>query len=49
MRRDDGDADADDFFDYLDLFAAGDPDADLDGDRDADDFFTYLDLFAQGC
>ncbi|MCB9844969.1 MAG: PQQ-binding-like beta-propeller repeat protein [Phycisphaeraceae bacterium] len=47
----DGDADGDDFFTYLDLFAAGDPDADLDGDgdRDADDFFAYLDLFAQGC
>ncbi|MCB9844965.1 MAG: hypothetical protein H6811_03115 [Phycisphaeraceae bacterium] len=47
----DGDADGDDFFIYLDLFAAGDPDADLDGDgdRDADDFFAYLDLFALGC
>ncbi|MCB9845979.1 MAG: hypothetical protein H6811_08350 [Phycisphaeraceae bacterium] len=47
----DGDADGDDFFGYLDLFAAGDPDADLDGDgdRDADDFFLYLDLFAAGC
>lgn len=47
----DGDADGDDFFAYLDLFAAGDPDADLDGDgdRDADDFFAYLDLFALGC
>ncbi len=47
----DGDADADDFFAYLDLFAAGDPDADIDGDGDidADDFFGYLDLFAAGC
>ncbi len=47
----DSDADADDFFAYLDLFAADDPVADLDsdGDTDADDFFTYLDLFAQGC
>lgn len=47
----DGDTDADDFFIYLDLFAAGDARADLDGDgdRDADDFFRYLDLFAQGC
>ncbi|MCB9846046.1 MAG: PQQ-like beta-propeller repeat protein [Phycisphaeraceae bacterium] len=47
----DGDADGDDFFGYLDLFAAGDDRADLDGDgdRDADDFFTYLDLFASGC
>ncbi|MCB9846056.1 MAG: hypothetical protein H6811_08735 [Phycisphaeraceae bacterium] len=47
----DGDADGDDFFAYLDLFANGDGRADLDqdGDRDADDFFLYLDLFAQGC
>ncbi|MCB9845907.1 MAG: hypothetical protein H6811_07990 [Phycisphaeraceae bacterium] len=47
----DGDVDGDDFFEYLDLFAAGDDAADLDGDgdRDADDFFMYLDLFAQGC
>ncbi|MCB9844968.1 MAG: hypothetical protein H6811_03130 [Phycisphaeraceae bacterium] len=47
----DGDTDGNDFFRYLDLFAAGDPDADLDGDgdRDADDFFMYLDLFALGC
>ncbi|MCB9846048.1 MAG: PQQ-dependent sugar dehydrogenase [Phycisphaeraceae bacterium] len=47
----DGDADGDDFFRFLDLFAAGDPGADLDGDgdRDADDFFTYLDLFVAGC
>jgi len=47
----DGDADAGDFFAYLDLFAAGDPGADLDGDGDidADDFFMYLDFFSQGC
>ncbi len=48
----DGDIDADDFFAYLDGFAAGDLgvcDIDGDGDCDADDFFGYLDLFAQGC
>ncbi len=47
----DNDADADDFFAYLDLFAGGDDAADLDddGDVDADDFFGYLDLFAAGC
>ncbi len=43
--------DADDFFAYLDLFAAGDPDADLTGNGvvDSVDFFAYLDLFAAGC
>ncbi len=48
----DGDTDADDFFAYLDGFAAGNLDVcDIDGDEDcdADDFFGYLDLFAQGC
>ena len=48
----DGDADVDDFFAYLDGFAAGDLDVcDIDGsgDCDADDFFGYLDLFAAGC
>ncbi len=48
----DDDADADDFFAYLDAFAAGDLavcDLDQDDDCDADDFFAYLDLFAQGC
>ncbi|RMH65631.1 MAG: hypothetical protein D6685_05755, partial [Bacteroidetes bacterium] len=51
----DGDADAGDFFLYLDLFVACDPngacEADLDGDGDADagDFFAYLDLFVAGC
>ena len=48
----DGDADADDFFAYLDAFAADDLsvcDIDGDGDCDADDFFGYLDLFSQGC
>ncbi len=47
----DGDIDADDFFAYLDAFAAGDDSADLegDGDLDADDFFLYLDAFAAGC
>ncbi len=43
----DGDVDADDFFTYLDFFAAGDARADIqgDGDIDADDFFAFLDLF----
>ncbi len=48
----DEDADADDFFAYLDAFASGDfgvCDIDGDEDCDADDFFGYLDLFAQGC
>ncbi|MCB9845088.1 MAG: choice-of-anchor B family protein [Phycisphaeraceae bacterium] len=47
----DGATDSEDFFLYLDLFAAGDSRADIDGDgdRDGDDFFQYLDLFAQGC
>ncbi|MCB9846231.1 MAG: hypothetical protein H6811_09625 [Phycisphaeraceae bacterium] len=48
----DGATDADDFFFYLDAFAAGDAavcDLDADGDCDADDFFMYLDLFAAGC
>ncbi len=43
--------DSQDFFLYLDLFAADDPRADLDGDgdTDADDFFSFLDSFAAGC
>ena len=48
----DNDADADDFFAYLDAFAAGELgvcDIDRDKDCDADDFFAYLDLFAAGC
>ncbi len=47
----DGDADAEDFFAYLDLFANGDDRADIDGDGDidAEDFFAYLDLFVQPC
>ena len=47
----DGVVDADDFFLFLSLFAAGDPRADInnDGVIDADDFFAYLTLFAQGC
>ncbi len=48
----DGDADSDDFFDYLDAFASDNLpvcDIDGDGDCDSDDFFGYLDLFAQGC
>jgi len=53
----DGALGADDFFEYLNLFASGDPDADLagpggsgpDGAIDANDFFEYLRLFAAGC
>ncbi len=47
----DGVVDADDFFLFLQFFAAGDPRADInnDGVIDADDFFEYLTLFAQGC
>ncbi len=47
----DGVVDADDFFLFLNFFAAGDPRADINGDGviDTDDFFDYLDLFAQGC
>ncbi|MCC6285791.1 MAG: hypothetical protein IT439_10940 [Phycisphaerales bacterium] len=57
----DGDADADDFFFYLDLFVANNGDLSgssdpndpsygvPDGDSDADDFFFYLDLFVAGC
>ncbi|MCC5787123.1 MAG: hypothetical protein JJU33_10530 [Phycisphaerales bacterium] len=43
--------DADDFFAFLSLFAAGDPQADIndDGVIDADDFFAFLALFAAGC
>ncbi len=50
MNRD-GVVDADDFFLYLQLFAAGDARADMnqDGVINADDFFEYLDLFAAGC
>lgn len=46
-----GVVDADDFFAYLDLFAAGDPRADLDGNGviDSADFFLYLDFFVLGC
>ncbi len=47
----DGVVDADDFFLFLNFFAAGDPRADINGDGviDADDFYDYLDLFAHGC
>ncbi|MCC5785512.1 MAG: hypothetical protein JJU33_02290 [Phycisphaerales bacterium] len=47
----DGVVDADDFFLFLQLFAAGDLRADFnnDGVIDADDFFVFLNLFAQGC
>ncbi len=47
----DGVVDADDFFLFLSLFAAGDTRADFnnDGVIDADDFFLFLNLFAQGC
>ncbi len=46
-----GTLDANDFFTFLDLFAAGDPAADITGNGviDANDFFAYLDLFAAGC
>jgi len=53
-----GTLNADDFFDFLALFASRDPTADLtgpsgDGEPDgaftADDFFFYLGLFAAGC
>jgi len=45
-----GVVDADDFFAYLDLFAADDPAADLTGNGviDSADFFLYLDYFVQG-
>ncbi len=47
----DGVVDADDFFLFLQLFAAGDPRADFnnDGVIDADDFFAFLSAFAAGC
>ncbi|TVS05122.1 MAG: hypothetical protein EA423_07000 [Phycisphaerales bacterium] len=47
----DGVVDADDFFLFLQLFAAGDMRADFnnDGVIDADDFFAFLNAFAQGC
>ncbi|TVS07905.1 MAG: hypothetical protein EA423_02880 [Phycisphaerales bacterium] len=47
----DGVVDADDFFLFLQLFAAGDMRADFnnDGVIDADDFFAFLNAFAAGC
>ncbi len=47
----DGVVDADDFFLFLQLFAAGDSRADFnnDGVIDADDFFAFLTAFAAGC
>ncbi len=47
----DGVVDADDFFNFLDNFAAGDDTADIDGNGtiDANDFFAFLDLFVAGC
>ncbi|MCC5785873.1 MAG: SBBP repeat-containing protein [Phycisphaerales bacterium] len=44
----DGVVDADDFFLFLQLFAAGDPRADFNGDGviDANDFFAFLAAFA---
>jgi len=47
----DGVIDADDFFEFLDLFASQDPAADIDGSGvlDADDFFEFLAQFAAGC
>ena len=46
-----GTLDGNDFFAFLDLFAAEDPAADIDGNGtiDGNDFFAYLDLFAAGC
>lgn len=46
-----GAVDVNDFFMYLDLFAAGDPRADFNGDGtiDVSDFFAFLDAFAAGC
>lgn len=46
-----GAVDVNDFFTFLDLFAAGDARADFTGDGtlDVDDFFTFLDAFAAGC
>jgi len=43
----DADTDSDDFFLFLERFAAGDPDGDFDrdGDHDAEDFFAFLDAF----
>lgn len=43
--------DVTDFFFFLDMFAAGDPRADVnhDGRVDVTDFFLYLDAFALGC
>ncbi len=45
------DIDSDDFFFYLDLFAAGDTGADVDGDGDvdADDFAAFIAFFSDGC
>ncbi|TVS09162.1 MAG: hypothetical protein EA423_00440, partial [Phycisphaerales bacterium] len=47
----DGVVDADDFFLFLQFFAAGDMRADMNCDNliDADDFFEFLTLFAAGC
>lgn len=47
----DGVVDSDDFFYFLDRFAAGSDEADIDGDgdNDGDDFFQYLDFFSAGC
>ena len=49
--NDDGVVDANDFFEFLTLFADGDPRADFtdDGMIDADDFFEFLNQFATGC
>ncbi len=47
----DGELDADDFFAFLDLFAADDLSVDFnhDGTIDSADFFAFLDLFVHGC
>lgn len=47
----DSDADAADFFAFLDAFARDDPGSDINGDGtiDASDFFAYLDRFILDC
>ncbi len=46
-----GQSDADDFFDFLDDFASGNPCADINnsGSIDGDDFFAFLDAFINPC
>ena len=48
----DGDADAEDFFAFLEAFARGDAwicDVDGNGECNSEDFFRFLDFFAAGC